>query len=578
MSYEQLIAYIDGLYADGSLSEQDYVDIINYIVSNGDPTSDPRDLMQIRRGNKADLPNLAQGEMAYTLDTEELFVGGLSGNIKINSKAFLNVKEFGVIGDGVTSDTVAMQSILDTYGDSKIIYMPPSTYYFDDSLNVPSNVNIFGHPSKTILLTPIGETIFRISSKQNINISNMVIQGDTDVGKNSSQRVTRVEAGSSHITFKNVTAYDVYGSNFFITASDGAPNSFVTIENCKSYRAGFISFFAYKSHDILFKNCYSYDAGDAFAVQHKSCWNSVMDGVKVDTPRAYGIFVSLESGDVVNQVINNVVMNCTVVNQGLNGNTGYPDNASIAIDEFIDGKCINNIVKNGTGVGIKVFGITNGSLFDGNHVQNCGAGGIRCSGSKNIISNNTVRDCATSGITGDIIESVVDSNVLIENNTSGFSNYGSIYLESLSKKTVISNNKCIIETAGSNKANIVLDSTVDGDFRIVGNQLNQADGFAITTRNIDMRAIPNLTITNNGEVKILLTTGWGVVEDVDIKSGLISRYLRDSIPTLGTWKIGDIILRKTPVAGGILGWINTQDGEFGTGTEPVFKQFGSIQA
>lgn len=41
--------------------------------------------VQIKRGNKANLPTLAQGELGLALDTAELFIGGSSGNVNINS-------------------------------------------------------------------------------------------------------------------------------------------------------------------------------------------------------------------------------------------------------------------------------------------------------------------------------------------------------------------------------------------------------------------------------------------------------------------------------------------------------------
>ena len=40
-------------------------------------------IFQIKRGLKADLPVLEQGEFGLCLDTEELFVGGADKNIKV---------------------------------------------------------------------------------------------------------------------------------------------------------------------------------------------------------------------------------------------------------------------------------------------------------------------------------------------------------------------------------------------------------------------------------------------------------------------------------------------------------------
>ena len=153
MSYAQLIAYIDGLYSDGSLSEQDYVDIINYIVSNGDPETDPRDLIQIRRGNEDDLPTLAQGEMAFTLDTHKLFIGGLNGNVTIHID-YINVKHFGAKGDGVTDDTSKIQAAIalaETIGGGAVFF-PSGNYVVDATLTIEAdNVSLLGVGAASII-------------------------------------------------------------------------------------------------------------------------------------------------------------------------------------------------------------------------------------------------------------------------------------------------------------------------------------------------------------------------------------------------------------------------------------------
>jgi len=90
LSYETLNAYIDGLYGDGILTTQEYNDIIVYILANGEISTSARDLIQVRRGNLADLPVLAQGEIGFTLDEENMYVGGINGNVDIGNKDIIN--------------------------------------------------------------------------------------------------------------------------------------------------------------------------------------------------------------------------------------------------------------------------------------------------------------------------------------------------------------------------------------------------------------------------------------------------------------------------------------------------------
>lgn len=138
---EQLIAYIEGLAA-GGMTPQEYNDVITYILANGDVENAPRDLIQIRRGNEAQLPTLAQGELALTLDTEELYGGGANGNIKLNTQVFVLFKNFKPYGNGVDDDTQAFIDALSfVSGTGKVLYITkPSVKYKISKLTIPSNV------------------------------------------------------------------------------------------------------------------------------------------------------------------------------------------------------------------------------------------------------------------------------------------------------------------------------------------------------------------------------------------------------------------------------------------------------
>jgi len=64
-------------------------------------------------------------------------------------------------------------------------------------------------------------------------------------------------------------------------------------------------------------------------------------------------------------------------------------------------------------------------------------------------------------------------------------------------------------------------------------------------------------------------------------TAMVERYVKHlvsaTIPTTGTWKLGDIIYHSNPVPGGYIGWICTTGGSFGTwNNEPIFKPYGLI--
>jgi len=75
--------------------------------------------------------------------------------------------------------------------------------------------------------------------------------------------------------------------------------------------------------------------------------------------------------------------------------------------------------------------------------------------------------------------------------------------------------------------------------------------------------------------------GVGQVNDVlkgafnsNFKPAFIGRTAT-SVPTTGTWAVGDIVWNSAPTAGGTIGWVCTTGGAPGTF---VFKTFGAIAA
>jgi hypothetical protein len=150
MDYNSLKAYIDGLYADGTLSLQDYNKIIMYILANGDLEKNPRDLIQIRRGNVENLPTLAQGELAVTLDEEKIYVGGLNGNIGMPTKKdmLLTASMYGATGDGSDS-TVRLQTALDS-AQGSLLYIGDGLYTLSDTLIVKDNTQLLLSPNAVL--------------------------------------------------------------------------------------------------------------------------------------------------------------------------------------------------------------------------------------------------------------------------------------------------------------------------------------------------------------------------------------------------------------------------------------------
>lgn len=92
-----------------------------------------------KRGKLESLPKLDVGEPAFTVDTNGFYIGGVDENVQLalqktvdaikksKESYIVNVKDYGVKGDGVEDETTAIQQILDAYS-GHTIYFPAGEY------------------------------------------------------------------------------------------------------------------------------------------------------------------------------------------------------------------------------------------------------------------------------------------------------------------------------------------------------------------------------------------------------------------------------------------------------------------
>jgi len=170
--------------------------------------------IQVRRGRKnseSGVPQLASGEMAWTVDSQELFIGNGSvaegapyvGNSKVLTEHdnlleliesyryarpdpgittsvfrslqnklddYVNVKDFGAVGDGITNDTAAFQAAFDALFRNadveyrKRLYVPTGHYVITGVLRIPSFTLIDGESQIGCILSCTTATIETIST------------------------------------------------------------------------------------------------------------------------------------------------------------------------------------------------------------------------------------------------------------------------------------------------------------------------------------------------------------------------------------------------------------------------------
>lgn len=111
-----------------------------------------------------------------------------SGDITGNVASVLNVKAFGVKGDGITDDTQALQTMLDNLTDGAKIHFPAGNYILSDSVKITkSNVQLeFSKDAKvTYNGTSATEHAFFFAGDQNVDdavsVTADINSGDTEI-------------------------------------------------------------------------------------------------------------------------------------------------------------------------------------------------------------------------------------------------------------------------------------------------------------------------------------------------------------------------------------------------------------
>ena len=207
--------------------------------------------IQHRRGKATDLPQLAAGELGWSVDTQRLFIGNGTvadgapavGNTEIvteGSSAFtsalshtykgylgdstpvttsqqrtlgdrldeyVSVRDFGAKGDDSTADVTAIQNAIneiyiDTDKDDtrarRVLFFPAGTYKINTALKIPPYAHLVGEgPDKTII-------------KNSGNNAVMVMQDDegnvgSNIGNASATTPTQVQV--SNMTLRTSVAY-----------------------------------------------------------------------------------------------------------------------------------------------------------------------------------------------------------------------------------------------------------------------------------------------------------------------------------------------------------------------------------
>lgn len=281
-------------------------------------------------------------------------------------KQFNNALDFGVVGDGTTNDTAALQAAINA-STGGVLYLPAGVYLCS-TLSLVANFTLVGAGQNNTIIRSNGT-----------NVSSFVSGSSTDY-------VTVQDLQIDFADISSVTATSAFG---FLNSN------FVAIRNCTVVK--------FNKLGVAFNSCRNFWVQDCY--------------IKRTTADAQGVnecILTTETGSQTNQygwIQNNICVNSGMLLQG-----GYL---------FVDNNTISNW-RYGAGISIaqttsSIFNVLSNNHIIGNYAGLDSDGltnkGIECWGSVTRIFGNIIHGASGPGIFVGGQRVIAEGNVIYNNNT-----------------------------------------------------------------------------------------------------------------------------------------------------------------
>jgi len=155
----------------------------------------------------------------------------ITGDIKVSTIEFANVKDYGALGDGTTDNTTAFNNAVAT---GKNVYIPEGTFLITGNVVMQADQGLFGNGNKSII--KITNNGYNIWAGQGGWIDSIKFLGDgRDTGKVFQTAIFVYRCSSINITRCTFEAIGGYGVYLHETIAGIKGRAGVTISNCFAY-------------------------------------------------------------------------------------------------------------------------------------------------------------------------------------------------------------------------------------------------------------------------------------------------------------------------------------------------------
>ena len=305
--------------------------------------------------------------------------GAIERTVQHKLRDTVSVKDFGAVGDGVTDDAVAIQAALDACVGSGLFF-PAGTYIIGSTLNVPSNITVFGVGEQSALKlksqswASSNGLMLELVSDNNVTFDSLKFDGNKgNVGTSRSPLI--VIFNSQRTTFIDCTFNQVEG----ICLNVSTDCDDFTVDGCKflscggdpsnsdGYRKQAIAFSTNgvdRSHNTVVRNCYFYRQG-LDCISLNDCDNVLVSGNT--SLESYVLLYNNASPSYSTNVavVGNTVLTCSEFGAG----TAVPPGA-IDLPSVRGLSVVGNSLYNLDSCGIGIFGGTENAVVSGNTIVN----------------------------------------------------------------------------------------------------------------------------------------------------------------------------------------------------------------
>ena len=470
------------------------------------------------------------------------FVSGVGRWLAVDT-SYINVKQFGAVGDGVTDDTAAIQAALDA---AVVVSLPAGTYKITSTL-------VFNDWGKSLIgesICAYGGTLSKSTLLHSFN-GDLVQLNPTASGARGRHRIKYVQFKSDNVLtgvgLRITGSQDVVeGCAFYQFRSGGiriGGKSYGTyIEKCSFDQCGAAGAYDisgdadtgasgsnYNTITLIADNIFESSQTGAVSLKNSDPFYIIRNYIEPFNSESTSPMIRTEnstSGNTKGWIQDNYIGALLATTGFAISATGaYLDISGNSCLDFVSGIFISTLIGNVTGNRIRGFSTIGIQVSSAAANQNNNV----------VVSANSLESKSTGAVHGILMGGSVNGVNVTGNLVRGICDY---YIRMLSCSNVL----------------------------VSGNEVAPFAGGAASGSGI----YEDTTNTSNNSVKgnsVVATTPY---RRISFKYDI---FYASAAPVAGDWAQGDIVYNSAPAAGGFIGWVCTASGAPGT-----WKTFGAITA